>query len=156
MNLSKLNNLLKSKVGAEWSELEIETVSLEIGALFDDLSTVKVAALKSLLAHPDITLNDADYLLRFVEIANGNLPDPHHHDIPTSLELDFAIQELETILGDRMTKTNTLSNVIRYIVNDEGHGKIASPTLAKYSGKEQVTTEFTNAYSMYATEMRGE
>lgn len=153
MKLSKLDDLLDAKLGDDWHEWEIETLSLEIGAMFNDENVVQIIILKSLQEHPDIILNDADYFLRFVEVANGHLPDPHHHDIPTSIEVDFALRELEHILGDRMQKTSMLSNVIRYVLNNEGHGKAASLLLAKYSGMPYVSTEFRSAYEVYAKDM---
>ncbi|CAM0045677.1 hypothetical protein VPHD181_0304 [Vibrio phage D181] len=151
--LSKLDDVLDAKWGDDWHEWEMETLSLEMGAKFDESTIIKIVILKALQEHPDIVLNDADYFLRFVEAANHGVPDPHHADIPTSLELDYALKELEHILGDRMKKTNMLKNVVNYVVKNEGHGKVASERLAKYGGKEQVMTEFTKAYEMYASEM---
>lgn len=155
MILSKLDNILGQKLGADWHELELETISLEIGIKLDPLTIIKMMVLKALHDHPDVILNDADYFLRFVEIANGNVPDPHHHDIPTSLEVDFALKELSSILGDTMKPTNMLKNVVKYILNNEGHGKAHSETLARYAGCEQIQTETTKAYEMYASELRG-
>lgn len=154
MLLSKLDDMLDAKLGADWHEWEMETLSLEIGAQFDELTVVKIVILKALQEHPDIVLHDVDYWLRFVEVANGNVPDPHHHDIPTSLEQDFALREAEHILGDRMQKTGMLKNVTRYIINNEGHGKAYSPILAKYCQSEQVQVETTKAYEMYASDMK--
>ena len=153
MKLSKLDDMLDQKLGNDWHEWEIETLSMEIGALLDDKTVTKVIVLKTLQEHPDLILNDADYFLKFVEVANNNLADPHHADIPTSLELDFALRELEHILGDRMKKTSMLRNVVRYVVNNEGHGKMASDILAKYGESAKVPTEFENAYEQYASDM---
>lgn len=150
MNLSKLNELLNKKLGNEWHLLEIETLSMMIGAKFDDITFVKAILLKTLQLHPATIITDADYFLRFVEIANGNVPDPHHHDIPSSLELIFAMQELFKILGeDNVDKTNCLSNVIRYVINDEGHGEAYHGCLSKYSGKPLVTNDKTKAADEY-------
>lgn len=156
MLLSKLDDMLDIKLGDNWHEWEMETLSLEIGAQFDELTVIKIVILKALQEHPDIILNDADYWMRFVEVANGNIPDPHHHDIPTSLEQDFALREAEHILGDRMKPTYMLKNVTNYVINNEGHGKAYSPILAKYCGKSYVNTETTKAYEIYASDLKGE
>lgn len=156
MNLSKLNAILTKKLGNDWHSLEIETLSLEIGALFDDITVVKMAVLKSIMDHPDIILNDAEYFLRFIEVANHNVPDPHHHDIPTSLELIWAIQELWSILGRDNVKVNgCLSNVTRYVLNNEGHGEAYHKCLSVYSGYPLVTNGKTKAGDDYISSMQG-
>lgn len=156
MKLLKLETLLTQKFGWDWCHLETETLSLEIGALFDELTVAQISTLKAIHLHHDVLLHDADYFLRFVEVANGHLPDPHHHDIPTSLELDYALKQLEEICEFRkleMQKTNMFSNVILYVVNNEGHGSVATDTLAKYSGLPKVGVEFAHAYEKYASEI---
>ena len=157
MMMSKLNTLLSRKLGEGWHELEIETISLELGALFDKLSVLKLIMLKTLMAHPENVLTDADYFLRFVEVANQEIPDPHHHDIPTSLELAWALSELVKILGsDKVRKNNMLSNVIRYVINNEGHGETYHRVLSVYSGEELITNEKTKACDEYLDHMMGE
>ena len=154
MILSKLSKTLDRKLGADWSDWEVETLSLEIGALLDELTFVKVLVLKGLRAHPDIILHDAEYLLRFIEIANNNVPDPHHHDIPTTLELIWAIQELWSILGKDSVEVNTcLSSVSRYIIDNEGHGDAYHACLSMYSGYPLVTDAKTKAGDEYIKEM---
>ena len=154
MNLSRLDAMLDRKLGPDWHNWEVETLSMEIGALFDDITFVKILILKSLQEHPDIILNDAEYLLRFVEIANGNVPDPHHHDIPTSLELIFAFHELWAILGKDNVEVNAcLANMARYIINEEGHGEAYHSCLSMYSGYPLVTNDKTKAGDKYIAEM---
>ena len=156
MILSKLDAVLTKKLGADWNSLEIETISLEAGIVFDTLSLVKIAVIKSLKDHPDIILLDADYFLRFVEIANGNVPDPHHHDIPTSLELVWALHELRTILGSNSVEINAcLSNVTRYVLNNEGHGEAYCKLLSMYSGYPLVRNAKTAAADEYISHMEG-
>lgn len=154
MILSKLDAMLDKKLGPEWHTWEVETLSMEIGAKFDDLTFVKILILKSLQEHPDIILNDAEYMLRFIEIANGNVPDPHHHDIPTSLELIWALQELWAILGkDNVPVTGCLANMTRYILNDEGHGEAYHSCLSIYSGYPLLNNEKTKAGDEYIASM---
>lgn len=157
MNLSKLDATLDKKLGPDWHTWEAETLSLEIGAKLDDLTFSQVIMLKSLQEHPDVILNDAEYFLRFVEVANGNVVDPHHHDIPTSLELAFAFQELWKILGREQVKPNNcLSNVTRYVLNNEGHGQAYHSCLSIYSGRPLVTNEKSRAGDEYIAHMYGE
>lgn len=155
MILSKLDDILDKKLGADWHEWEMETLSLEIGAMFDQKSIVQIVILKALQQHPDIILHDADYFMRFIEVANGNVPDPHHHDIPTSLELIFAYQELWHILGrENVPVNNCLSNVTRYVLNNEGHGEAYHSCLSVYSGLPLVTNDKTKAGDSYIESMR--
>ena len=155
MNLSKFDAILDKKLSPEWHLLEIETLSLELGAILDDISFLKVVILKSLQEHPDIIMNDAEYLGRFIEIANGNVPDPHYTDIPTSLELVFALVEMEEILGT-VGNTPCLAEYTRYILNEEGHGEAYHPILSKFSGFVNVVNEKTKAANDYIAHMRGE
>lgn len=153
MNLSKLDDMLDKKIGAEWHLLELETLSLTIGALFDDMTLLKVVMLKTLQEHPGVILNDAEYMLRFVEIANGNVPDPHHHDIPNGLELVFALSELEHILGD-FNNTTCIKELVKYSLREEGHGEPYHPLLSKYSEDKLVTSDKTKAADEYLKHMQ--
>lgn len=154
MILSKLDAILDKKLGDDWHEWEMETISLEIGARFDDLSLVKITVLKALQEHPFLILNDAEYFMRFIEIANGNVPDPHHHDIPTSLELLWALHEATKILPEKeMVVNGCLSHMTRYVLNEEGHGEAYHPLLSKYSGYPLVTNDKTKAGNEYIKHM---
>lgn len=156
MNLMKLEKLLTQKFGWDWCHLELETLSLEMGAMFDELARAQIAVLQAIHLHHEVILNDADYFLRFIEVANKNAPDPHHHDIPTTLELDYALRTLEDICEFRklkLEKTPMLKYVVQYVINNEGHGKAASEHLARYLGTRPVKTEFAHAYEQYASEL---
>jgi len=147
MILSELKKALDKKFGESWHELENETISLTLGAVFDEKTLLKIIMLKSIESHPDYFYLDADYFLRFVEVANGNIPDAHHHDIPTCLELVYALTELERLID--VEKSPMLSNVTRYIINNEGHGEAYHEILAKYSGVPFTKNEKTKAALMY-------
>lgn len=153
MHLSKLKTLLDKRFGKDWYNWEVETLSLEIGAMLDDITYIKMLVLKAIESHPDTITNDADYFLRFVEIANGNAPDPHHHDIPTSLELAFALTELQEIIGE-VKPTDCIKEVSRYVLDHEGHGEAYDPILAKFSGRALVTNEKSKASAEYIKHMK--
>ena len=155
MNLSMFDAILDKKLGPEWHLMEIETLSLVLGAVLDDISFLKVVILKTLQEHPEKIIGDAEYLGRFVEIANGNVPDPQHTDVPTSLELLFALHELKKILGD-VPITTCLSEYTRYILKDEGHGDAYHPCLSEYSGYPLVKDKKTEAGDKYLAHMYGE
>ena len=134
MILSVLNKSLESKFGADWTEYEIETLSFELGALFDDKVLQQLYILKVVKDDLDIMLNDADYFLRFIEVANNELVDAHYHDIPSSLEVLYALVELKRLIGE-LPVTDMITNVVGYILNNEGHGEAYHAVLATYSGK---------------------
>lgn len=154
MNLSTLDDMLDKKLGADWHLMEVETLSLTIGALFDDLTLLKVMMLKTLQESPGVILNDAEYMLRLVEIANGNVPDPHHHDIPNGLELVYALSEMEHILGE-FTNTTCIKELTKYVIREEGHGESYHPLLSKYSDLPLVTSDKTKAAEDYIKHMQG-
>jgi hypothetical protein len=155
MELSKLDKSLRRKFGDEWYYLEVETLSMELGAVLDPLSLLKIMILKVLEGHPETILDNADYLLRFIEIANGQVPDPHHADIPTSLEIVYALNQMIEVLGkDNVPKTNCISNMIRYVLRDEGHNSAYHPLLSEYGKMPAVKTEMTKAGEMYISGMK--
>ncbi len=150
MLLSKLDNKLQ-RFGDYW-DLEIETISLELGAEFDNKTLASVSVLMGLRRNAQLVLEDPDFFLRFIEVANGNSPDAGYHDIPTSLELLFALSELEIIGGD--VHTDLIRETIVYILNDEGHGEAYHPLFAKYSDMPFINNEKTRAGKLYIKAMR--
>lgn len=152
MILSELDKALTVKFGADWYEYETETLSIELGALFDEKTVQKITVLKVIHTDPELILNDADYFLRFVEVSNGHIVDAHYHDVPTSLELLYAIKELQRLLGE-VPKTDMLSNVTRYVLNNEGHGEAYHKILADYSGTPLVSNSKSEAGDLYISAM---
>lgn len=154
MNLSKLDKTLRRVLGDDWYNLEVETISMEIGIQLDMQTVVKIAVLKALESNVDSVLENCDYMLRFIEVANGNLPDPHHHDIPSSLEFVWAIHELNEILGESNVVVNAcLANTARYILMEEGHGEAFHKCLSKFSGYPLETNDKTKACDEYIQAM---
>lgn len=154
MLLSKLDESLDKTLGPDWHFMELETISLELGARFDELSVVQIIMLKALQEHPDLVLGDADYFLRFVEVANGNAPDAHYADIPTSLELAFAFQEAWKILGkESVPQNDMLREVTGYVLDNEGHGEAFHTCLSEYSGRPLAKNERTKAGDLYIRAM---
>ena len=95
MNLSGLNTLLEKKFGPTWESLQIETLSLELGIFFDNETLAKFSVLKALKE------------------------DPEYLPWPNSMELAFAIFELNKIVKD-FKVTPAIKEVCFYLLKDEG------------------------------------
>ena len=119
MNLSGLNTLLEKKFGPTWESLQIETLSLELGIFFDNETLAKFSVLKALKEDPEFFLNDAYRFLRFTEVVNGHPVDPEYMPWPNSMELAFAIFELNKIVKD-FKVTPAIKEVCFYLLKDEG------------------------------------
>ncbi len=152
MKLSKLKSVLEKKYGDDWSDLEIETISMDLGAAFDMLTIAQFAILKTLKDDEFIIANDADYFNRFIEVANGYTPDPHYHDIPNSLELAFALTEWEKLTGS-LPKTKCVKLMSGYILDNEGHGHAYHDCLSSVSGRSMLNDDKTEACNRYLAHM---
>lgn len=146
MNILKLHEALARKYGDYW-DYEIETLSIDMGAVFDEMAFGKIATLISLNKNPDHFTHYADYFLRFVEVANDESPDELMMHLPTSLDLVWALTVLDEMGKGEVT--DCIKGIVDYILDEEGHGEAFHPILAKYSTKQGVTTRRTRAATTY-------
>lgn len=136
--LTRLDKLFSTRYGKDWTSLETETLSLDTGAAFDPHTVEKIQILKAVKHNPLEFLENADYFLRFVEVANGHLLEPEFVHMPNSLELAWALVELKGLID--ITDPTVLAHVCHYVLQDEGYGKAVPPFNFI---KEPLTTEQT-------------
>lgn len=136
--LTRLDKLFSTRYGKDWTSLETETLSLDTGAAFDPHTVEKIQILKAVKHNPLEFLENADYFLRFVEVANGHLLEPEFVHMPNSLELAWALVELKGLID--ITDPTVLAHVCHYVLQEEGYGKAVPPFNFI---KEPLTTEQT-------------
>ncbi|EDL3592205.1 hypothetical protein CRX22_11240 [Salmonella enterica subsp. enterica serovar Newport] len=124
--LSKLKATLDKRYGPDWPELDVETISLDLGHALTPTMISQLMVLRTLGQHPEKFLNDASYFLRFVEAANSHLVDPSVVYMPNVLELAWGLIELKRILPEAEL-SNAIWTVCSYILRDEGFGSAPEP-----------------------------
>lgn len=123
--LSKLKATLDKRYGPNWPELDVETISLDLGHVLTPTMVSQLMVLRTLGAHPEKFLNDASYFLRFVEAANSHVVDPDTVYMPNVLELSWGLTELHRILPGEIS--NAIRTICTYILKDEGFGSAPPP-----------------------------
>lgn len=119
-NLSNLKTHLDGKYGEAWLDYEVETIaSEEPGVTIDQLEV-----LKSIEQNPRLILEDVLFFLHAVDVMNHNKVDFSTVPFPTSLELAWAIKEMNDIFGDAsvlIPHSSVVSNVVKYVLKHEGY-----------------------------------
>lgn len=123
--LSKLKATLDKRYGPNWPELDVETISLDLGHVLTPTMVSQLMVLRTLGAHPEKFLHDASYFLRFVEAANAHVVDPDTVYMPNVLELSWGLTELHRILPGEVS--NAIRTICTYILRDEGFGSAPAP-----------------------------
>lgn len=102
-----------------WKDLEPETISIQMGAVFSPLMMDKIRVLQVLDAEKELFYNDVLFFLYSTEVINNEPADFEVTPVPTSLEMAFAIAEIMEIYpGDF---ANSVKQVITYMLNEEGY-----------------------------------
>lgn len=123
--LSKLKATLDKRYGPDWPELDVETISLDLGTVLTPVMVSQLMVLRTLGQHPEKFLHDASYFLRFVEAANAHVVDPSVAYMPNVLELAWGLTELHRILPGELS--NAIAVICSYILKDEGFGSAPPP-----------------------------
>ena len=90
--LSFLKAELDKKFGEKiWNDLEIETISLELGLQFSPLTVDKITVLQA-LATNNLFYTDPLFFVFAVEVINNNIANFDAVPLPTSLEIVYAIK----------------------------------------------------------------
>lgn len=123
MRLVDLKNRVEERFGKEWVDLEPETIKFELG--LGDLDFDKLNILFSMEKNALLFYTDAVFLMHCIDVLNNNVADFEHLPIPTSLEMAWAIRELEDASGTHLQFSSIVKHVVTYILKEEGY---TSPT----------------------------
>lgn len=121
-----VNNLNRMFGKGVWENFELETISLELGIVFDELTKDKLNLLQLACAHPDIFYTDVLFFLHTVNVVNNNIADFETFPLPSSLEIAYAHIEMKKVLGDK-PYSDGIQKTIKYILDVEGYSEPVWP-----------------------------
>ena len=122
---SNLNRLFGTDIWLDW---EIETIALELKMPLDDLTQDKIKLLQVLKLRPELFFEDMMFFLYSVEVINNIVADFDYVPMPTSLELAYALFEIEKLSGKKPTSEDkALIDTIVYFLREEGYSHPIPP-----------------------------
>lgn len=130
---------------SEWVDWELETISLDLGLLLDELTRDKIKLLQVMAQKPTLFFEDALFFLYATDVINNKVADFEHAPAPNSLELAYAIFEAHQ-LGLPRPDMSSIAEVVAYILRQEGYSEPVAPfdfvpASMLSPGQEQVDTE---------------
>ena len=115
-----------------WWAVMPETLMIELGADTDD--TLLYEKLMALKVIKTVGINEAsslpEFFLHFTETANNNLLETDLVPMPNSLEMAWAVYQLQligTLLGTQFEASESLGQTIGYLLREEGYSKRLDP-----------------------------
>lgn len=113
-----LNRIFGPKV---WAEYDLETISLELGIVMDELLRDKITLLQILEQDHELFYNDVLFFLHASEVINNKIADFEALPFPSSLEIAYAIFKIGKLYPDEFAYS--VKKAITYILKDEGYSK---------------------------------
>lgn len=101
-----------------WKDWEIETISLDLGLVLDELTRDKIWVLKVLEHDPDVFYSNPLFFLYATNVINNDTADFESVALPTCLEMAYAIYEVGKMYPG--TFENSVRKVMAYLLIEEG------------------------------------
>lgn len=167
MGLAPVHNIvhnLDRMYGREnWPNYELETLSLDMGFTFDELTQDKLNVLQLVIQEPKAVFTDVLFFLHTVSVINNNIADFDTLPLPSSLEIAYAHEELKKIFGTTEYGPSILKT-IAYILTLEGYsypvppfGEMGITKVMLHEGQtEQDTKDKEAAVKQYLEGMLGD
>jgi hypothetical protein len=114
----------------EWKDWELETISMELGLVLDELTRDKISLLQAIEKDPELLYGDMAFFLHAVDVMNNKVADFEYLPLPTSLELAYAIEEsknLEVPKGSFNEPNSDIVEVVTYLLREEGYSEPVYP-----------------------------
>lgn len=125
--ISKIRALLIDVLGESWYELEDETLSLELGVVFDDILLAKIKFLKVMEDDPERFYEDPIFFLHSCDILNNIPVEPEAVPMPSVLEIAYAFEEVTKLFPHDDGVTDELIKIITYMLQQEGYSNAPYP-----------------------------
>lgn len=109
-----------------WENYELETISLDLGFVFDDLIKDKLNLLQILNQHPEIYFNDVLFFLHTVNVVNNNIADFETFPLPSSLEIAYAHSEIIKLYPGKAYGSG-VKKTVHYVLTLEGYSEAVWP-----------------------------
>lgn len=124
--LIDIKTMLDKDYGDMWPDLETETLIHDLeskGLAYTTGLTDLVEILKCIEVKPDLLFDDVLFFLHSVDAINGNAVHFDFIPVPTSLELAWAVYQIELVLGDVkkiLPLSGPIKTAVTYILKGEG------------------------------------
>lgn len=125
--ISYIRDMLVERFGADWHDLEDETISLELGIVFDEILLQKIKFLKVMEDDAERFYEDPLFFLHSCDIINNVPVDPDTAPMPTSLEVAYALEEVSKMFPYEDTISPELKKVVTYMLQQEGYSSAPYP-----------------------------
>lgn len=125
--LHLINSHLERLLGKDWFNYEVETISLELGIVMDDLLKDKISVLKVFHLEPGLYYKDLMFFLYSTECINNTVADFDHVPHLTSLELALGIDQAKKIQSGVFEPDSGIPQYINYILTEEGFSEPVWP-----------------------------
>lgn len=110
----------------KWPSYELETLSLDMGFVFDELIQDKLNLLQICAQNPNAYFGDVLFFLHSVAVINNNVADFDTFPFPSSLEIAYAHTEMRKLFPTQEYSSGVIKT-ITYILNLEGYSKPVWP-----------------------------
>lgn len=131
MLLSKLKNILDSRLGTNWPDFETETILLELELEDTLLNRDSINTLRVITLKPNIFFEDALFFSHATTVMNEETADFDTLIFPTSLEIALALVEMAILLKtqiDHLPKfSEGVQEVTKFVLINEGYSKPIFP-----------------------------
>lgn len=114
----------------QWATWEVETISLELKLVLDELTRDKICLLQALELNPKLFFEDVSFFLHATDTINNRVADFDTLPMPNSLELAYAIEESKQLNVPRESLSNPSSDIVQavtYLLKQEGYSEPIPP-----------------------------
>lgn len=113
-----------------WKGWELETISDELGVVFDELGRDKIQILQILELNPNMFFEDMSFFLHATIVINNQVADFEYLPMPTSLELAYTLVEIKKLMGPDYifpTPDSDIVDAVAYLLIEDGYSKPIPP-----------------------------
>jgi hypothetical protein len=150
--------------GGQWVTWELETVSMELGLVLDELTRDKICLLQAIEVNPKLFFEDISFFLHATDTINNRVADFDSLPMPNTLELAYAIEESKQLNVPREALSDPKSDIVQaitYLLKEEGYSEPVYPftfvpNTTLFPGQTPGDTEAKKkAIEVYISEMGG-
>lgn len=148
----------------QWATWELETISLELKLVLDELTRDKICLLQAIELHPKLFFEDISFFLHATDTINNRVADFDSLPMPNTLELAYAIEESKQLSVPREAFEHPNSDIVQtvaYFLREEGYSEplypftFVPPAVLQPGQTPEDTESKKKAIEAYISEMGG-
>lgn len=149
-SLPAIKRMLDARFGiGEWKDYELETISLDLDIVLDELLRDKICVLQIQEEAPITFWENPLFFVYASDVINNKVADFETFVLPTSLELGYAIHVMHEMCP--IEPSYNVKAVIKYVLQEEGYTSPVAPldfkgitlTNSEEAKKEDMTMKET-------------